>query len=89
VIIFFSLLLILILITQTCTHQTPRINSSGQPQREYVYHIPEKIADGWEISSLEDEGINSEKVVELMKDILNEKYKNVHSVLLVANEMLI
>ena len=89
VIIFFPFLLIPILIIPACTHQSPRINSNGWPQREYTYQIPEKVADEWEISSLEEEGVNSEKIVELIKDILNKKYKNIHSVLLVANGRLI
>jgi len=85
----FALLIICIFVITACKLQPPRVKSSGLPQREYTYQIPEKIADGWEISSLEEEGVNSEKIVALIKDILNEKYKNVHSVLLVANGKLI
>ena len=83
------LLLIIFIVTTACTLQLPRVKSSGLPQREYAYQIPEKIADGWETSSLEEEGFNSEKIVELIEDILSENYKNIHSVLLVKNGKLI
>jgi CubicO group peptidase (beta-lactamase class C family) len=86
---YFPLLIICIFVITACTLRSPRINSSGLPQREYTYQIPEKIADGWETSSLEEKSVNSEKIVELIEDILNKKYKNVHSVLLVANGKLI
>lgn len=89
VITCFSLLLIIFFVTTACTLQPPRVKSSGLPQREYAYQIPEKIADGWETSSLEEEGFNSEKIVELIEDILSENYKNIHSVLLVKNGKLI
>jgi CubicO group peptidase (beta-lactamase class C family) len=84
-----SLLLILFSIIAACTHQAPRVKSNGQPQLEYTYQIPEKIADGWETSSLNKEGVNSEKIVEFIGDILKEKFKNIHSVLLVKNGKLI
>ena len=84
-----SLLLIIVFVTTACTLQPPRVKSSGLPQREYTYQIPEKITDGWETSSLEEEGVNSENIVELIEDILNEIYINVHSVLLVKNGKLI
>lgn len=83
---FFSLLFILILVTIGCS---PRYKSLGLPQREYRYQIPEKIADGWETSSLEEEGVNSEKIVGLIEDILVGKFKNIHSVLLVTNGKII
>ena len=86
---YFSFLLIPVIVIVSCTHQPPRVNRSGLPQREYSYQIPEKLADGWETSSLEEEGVNLEKIAKLIEDILDEKYKNVHSVLLVANGKLI
>ena len=54
----------------------PRTTRWGLAQHEYTYQIPEKIDDGWEPSTLETEGANSEKIVELIEDILSENYKN-------------
>ena len=88
-VITYSLLLIIFFQTTACTLQPPRVKSSGLPQREYTYQIPEKIAGGWETSSLEKEGVNSDKIVELIEGILRENYKNIHSVLLVKNGKLI
>ena len=83
------LLLIIFFVTTACTLQPPRVKSSGLPQREYTYQIPEKIADGWKTSSLVEEGVDSEKIVELMEKILHENYQNIHSVLLVKNGKLV
>ena len=84
-----SLLLIIFIVTTACTLQPPRVKSSGLPQREYTYQIPEKIDDGWEPSTLETEGVDSKKIIELMGNILREDIKNIHSVLLVKNGKLI
>jgi hypothetical protein len=84
-----SLLFILFSVIAACAHQAPRVKSDGQPQLEYTYQVPEKVADGWEISSLKKEGVNSEIIIKLIGDILNEKFKNIHSVLLVKNGKLI
>jgi len=64
-------------------------NCYSLPQNEYVYKVPEKTDDGWETSSLSEEGIDPERINELMVGILNEKYKKIHSVLLVKNGKLI
>jgi len=85
----FSLLLIIVFVTTACTLQPPRVKSSGLPQREYTYQIPEKIDDGWEPSTLETEGVDPKKINELMGNILREDIKNIHSILLVKNGKLI
>ena len=89
VITCFSLLLIIFFVTTACTLQPPRVKSSGLPQREYTYQIPEKIDDGWEPSTLETEGVDSKKIIQLMGNILREDIKNIHSILLVKNGKLI
>lgn len=85
VITCFSFLLILIIITTACTHQAPRLNSSGLPQHEYAYQIPEKIDDEWETSSLSTEDVDSQKINDLIYDILTGKFRNIYSILLVKN----
>lgn len=67
----------------------PRTNRWGQPQYEYTYQIPEKIDDGWEPSSLEKEGVDPKKIIEMMGIILKEDIKNIHGILLVKNGKLI
>ena len=54
-----------------CTPLYPHMENHGRPLTEYVYQLPDKTGDGWETSSLNDAGIDSEKINTLMRDILN------------------
>jgi CubicO group peptidase (beta-lactamase class C family) len=54
-----------------------------------MYHVPEETGDGWEISSLDAEGVDHKRVKELIRNILNRRFENIHSVLLVKNGKLI
>jgi CubicO group peptidase (beta-lactamase class C family) len=63
--------------------------SVSQSQCEYVHLVPEKTDDGWETSSLSEEGIDPEKVNELMSNILNGNFPYIHSVLLIKNGKLV
>ncbi|MDM8537783.1 serine hydrolase, partial [Desulfobacterales bacterium HSG17] len=56
---------------------------------EYIYRIPEKINDGWETSSLDKENINSAIINDLLQALLNKKFKNIHSILIVKNGKLV
>ena len=58
---------------------------------EYTYRIPVELDDGWQTSSLKEEGVSQEKINELMQRILNghDQVKNVHSVMLVKNGKLV
>ena len=78
-----------LLLATSCSTIYPRVDSQGQPQYEYVYHVPEETGDGWETSSLQAEGVGLERVNELIRNILNSKFENIHSVLLVKNGKLI
>jgi len=54
----------------------------------YSYEMPEHLDDGWAISSLRAEGIDSLKISNLMYDIYTE-YNFMHSIILVKNGRLI
>jgi CubicO group peptidase (beta-lactamase class C family) len=86
---FLPFIITIFVFISNCSHAILRLESNGEPQTEYTYQLPEKVTDGWEISSLEKEGIDPVKIHELMLAILNQKYKNIHSVLLVKNGKLI
>jgi CubicO group peptidase (beta-lactamase class C family) len=77
------------LLFSNCAHTAPRLDSKGSPQTEYAYQLPDRIEDDWEISSLDKEGLASDKIVRLIEDILTGKFPNVHSVLLVKDGKLI
>ncbi|NIQ37033.1 MAG: serine hydrolase [Proteobacteria bacterium] len=63
--------------------------SVSQGQCEYAYQMPEKTDDGWETSSLSKEGIDPEKVNELISNILDGNFPHIHSVLLIKNGKLV
>lgn len=86
---YIAFILTVLIIFSSCSHGVSRHDSRGEPQTEYTYRLPEKVNDGWEISVLEKEGIDPIKINELMLSILNGKYKNIHSVLLVKDGKLI
>jgi CubicO group peptidase (beta-lactamase class C family) len=86
VIINFCILTI-VFIVPTHIFATGRLKSQSQP--EYTYRIPESFDSGWAVASLEDEGVEKEKITDLIRDIRKEKFRNIHSVLLVKNGKLI
>jgi len=55
----------------------------------YEYGVPIKTDDDWKISSLKDEGIDPQKINELMLNILNGNIQDIHSVLIVKNGALV
>ena len=86
---YFPLLIICVFFITTCTQWAPRVNRYALPQYEYEYQMPAQINDGWETECLSKVAVDSEKINELMRNILNRNYKNIHSVLLVKNGKLI
>jgi CubicO group peptidase (beta-lactamase class C family) len=57
----------------------PRAGRFGFPQHEYEYAVPEKIDDGWEISSLSKEGVDPENINVLIREVLNKNLKDIYS----------
>ncbi len=55
----------------------------------YNYQIPEKTNDGIETGTLASEKIDSTKLIQLSKDILENKYINMHSLLISKNSKLV
>ncbi|MDH3838845.1 MAG: beta-lactamase family protein [Desulfobacteraceae bacterium] len=86
---YFLVSLFFIFLTTACAQWYPRATSSGLPEREYTYQKPETINDGWETASLNEADISSEKIDQMMLDILNGNDKNIHSVLLIKNGKLV
>lgn len=86
---YFLVSLFFIFLTTACAQWYPSATSSGLPEREYTYQKPETINDGWETASLNEADISSEKIDQMMLDILNGNDKNIHSVLLIKNGKLV
>jgi hypothetical protein len=76
-------------LSYNCSFVNPRVDNSGHKQTEYHYTIPEKIEDGWEISSLAAEGINENAISEMIKKVLSGYYEGIHSIVLVKNGKLV
>ena len=82
---FLLLLLLLICFLFACK-EDPVINpSSGN----YLYTIPEKTDDGWETASLSSVGINTGMLEDLINDINNGVYTEVHSVVIIKDDKLV
>lgn len=56
---------------------------------EYQYTIPEQTNDGWNISSLSDEGINQQPISDMVNFIINESNHQIHNVLIIKNKKLV
>jgi CubicO group peptidase (beta-lactamase class C family) len=61
----------------------------ANPGKPYQYTVPEATNDGWETVHVSSENINAELLKTLFDRVLNETYKNIHSVLLIKNDKLV
>ncbi len=52
-------------------------------------NVPSVEDDGWETSSLIEEAVDSERIADLIRDVLGGQLENIHGVLLVRNGKLI
>jgi len=66
-------------------YMVPRLTASGEKMVEYRYASPPNRNDGWEIADAAQVGVDTSKINALMRAILREEFRNVHSVL-VAKE---
>ena len=83
-------LILIVLSIIACMHSPPpRVDTDGNPQREYIYQKPEIFNDGWQVSSMAKEGVNEEIILDLIQSILAGNFPNTHSVLLVKNGKLL
>jgi len=74
------ILLILTAIIFCCT---------SNPSAHFTYHPPENIHDGLRVASLDDVQINPALLISLTKDILDDKFSEVHSILILKDNKLV
>ena len=84
-----SAIVIALLSITACRHLPPRADEFGKPQREYTYHAPILIDDGWHVASLAEEGVNEEIINNMMEAILAGKFPKLISIVLIRNGRLI
>jgi len=58
-------------------------------QNDYTYKVPEKLNDGWKVSSLKSEGLDSEKIINITNRIKNGEFGNIYSLIIVKNGQLV
>jgi len=56
---------------------------------EYSYQAPSKLNDGWDVSSLRNEGVDTNRITAMMNTLLADDLPNIHSVLLIKNGKLV
>ncbi len=57
--------------------------------QNYIYTAPSKINDGWLTAHLDETGIKKNIVSKAVTAIMNKKYKDIHSILIVKNGKLV
>lgn len=78
---FFSLLLVIVfLLLSGC---------KDEPGSDYRYKIPESDTDGWEVASVEDEGLSQDALNDMMTYLASFTGHNIHSILIIRNNKLI
>jgi CubicO group peptidase (beta-lactamase class C family) len=70
-------------------YSTPKAKSIGKTYQN-IYKEPSKLNDGWDVSSLINEGMDSIMYNKVIDKLVNDKnYKRMHSLLIVKNEKLV
>jgi len=83
---YITCFIFIILLIASCA---ARYNRYGLPQYSYEYQVPEQLDDGWQISSLDAEGVDSGKVNEMMGKILEGDIDNIHGIVVIKNGKLV
>lgn len=68
----------------------PRANPAGEQELYYTYSMPEMDDDGWEVSSLDDEGLDTALIEDLIRTCLDGKtFPKTDSILIAKNGKLV
>jgi CubicO group peptidase (beta-lactamase class C family) len=59
--------------------------SCGASASDYVYEAPKQLDDGWKVSTLEAEGMNTDIITRLTNKVIDGKIRGIHSILIVKN----
>ncbi len=59
------------------------------PEAQYTYQIPEYLDDGWQVSSISEQDMDTEIITEMTNNILSGQYRGIHSMLIVKNGVLV
>lgn len=56
---------------------------------QYRYQPPKKVAESWDVASLDEQRIDPEIIQELIQQVLNNRFSNIHGILLIKNGKLV
>ena len=56
---------------------------------EYTYTVPSQRNDGWATSSLEEAGLNSQNISDLVNFLYRQRSHKIHSILIAKNERIV
>ena len=76
--------LLLLIILFSC-----KIGDNPQPQEPYIYSPPEQTSDGWETASLREVGMDETPITDLVNNIRDQVYTEVHAVVIVKDGKLV
>ena len=63
--------------------------NDGQNSPVYIYQVPLPIADGWETSSLTAHAIDESLITEMITEIKENVFKNIHGILILRDGKLL
>lgn len=55
----------------------------------YTYQMPEQLDDGWSVSSLQEEGMDTGIIEQVTSQIMSKQFRGIHSLLIVKNGFLV
>ena len=59
------------------------------PAAPYTYTVPDDIGDGWQVSSLADEGLQESLVTSMMRRVFDDTFEGIDSIVIVRNNKLV
>lgn len=61
----------------------------SNPPVTYTYKQPDQVGDGWSVASLQSQQMDAKPIEQLTDMIVSEQYRNIHSLLIAKNGMLV
>src|SRR6266481_4330424 len=68
---------------------TTRVQSAGKEVSPGHYTVPQQINDGWNTDHIRSVGLDTERIENLLAQIRDGTYKNIHSILIVKSGKLV
>jgi len=87
--IYLLLLSILFCLLYACKDDPPITYLPPVGTNGYTYAIPEEAGDGWETASLTSVGMNTKRIEDLINDINNDVYTEMHSIVIIKEGKLV